>query len=112
MQAEGMHGRQKVTADNMTQATIGKRLQPDVKMLQRLRQSCRITLELYVDVASHTSGYLSRLTPGTANDLNRANLALLQQKENKAHEAYVKARDALLKYVVEESESSDTAGSL
>ena len=96
----------------MTHAAAGKRLQPDVKLLQRLRQSSRITLELYVDVASHTSGYLSRLTPGTADGLSRANLALLQQKENKAHETYVKARDALLKYVLEESESGDTAGSI
>jgi hypothetical protein len=95
----------------MIQTATGKTLQPEAKILQRLRQSARITLELYVDVASHTSGYLSRLTPGSADGLSRANLALLQQKENKAYEACLKARDALLKYVLGESESNDTAGS-
>ena len=96
----------------MTQAATGKYVQPDGKLLQRLRQSYRITLELYVDAASHTSGHLSRLTPGFADGLSRANLAFLQQKENKAHDVYLKARDALLKYVLEGSESNDPAGSL
>jgi hypothetical protein len=79
-----------------------KRLEADLKVLQRLRQSCRITLERFVDLASHASGHLSGLTPGTVTDLGRANLALLRQKEDRAHETYVKARVALLKYILGE----------
>src|SRR5579862_8149833 len=84
------------------------RLQPDFKTLQRLRQSCRITLERYVDLASHSSGHLARLTPGSIDQFGRANLALLQQKEAKAHEAYLKAKAALLQYVFEDGEFGQT----
>lgn len=89
-----------VPPDCIIGPAAGKRLEPDYKVLQRLRQSCRITLERYVDVAGHCSGYLASLTPDSPNDLKRANLALLQQKEDQAHESYLRARTALLKYVL------------
>lgn len=78
---------------------------PDYKVLQRLRQSCRVTLERYIDVASHTAGQLAMLTPGSFDSLQRANLALLKQKESRAHEAYLKSRAALLDYVLAEDEA-------
>ncbi len=59
-----------------------------------------MTLERYIDVASLNSGNLSRVTPLSLDDLGRANLALLKRKEEKAHEAYVAARDALRKYIL------------
>jgi hypothetical protein len=77
---------------------------PDPRVLQRLRQTCRVMLERYVDVASLNSGNLSRLTPLSIDDLGRSNLALLKRKEEKAHQAYVAARDALLKHVLGEDE--------
>jgi len=98
-----------MTDYNTIHPATGQRLGPDFKTLQRLRQSCRLTLERYVDLASHASGHLARLTPGTINELGRANLALLQQREDKAHETYLKARAALLKYVTGEGE--DLGGS-
>jgi hypothetical protein len=72
---------------------------PDHRTLQRLRQACRIALERYVDVASLNSGNLLRLTPHSVDNLGRANLALLKRREEKAHQAYLEARDALLNYV-------------
>jgi hypothetical protein len=72
----------------------------DPKVLQRLRQSCRVTLERYTDLASQSSDCLSRLTPASFDPLGRTNLTLLQQKENKAHEAYLKARAALSEYIL------------
>jgi hypothetical protein len=80
-----------------------RHLEADFKVLQRLRQACRITLERFVDVANHASGHLSGLTRGTVTDLGRANLALLRQKEDKAHAAYLKARIALLEYVLRDA---------
>lgn len=77
-----------------------RRVDTDQKTLQRLRQSCRLLLERYIDVASLNSGNLSRVTPHSLDDLGRANLALLKRKEEKAHEAYMAAREALLNYVL------------
>jgi hypothetical protein len=81
---------------------LARSVAPDQKALQRLRQSCRVALERYIDVASLNSGNLSRVTPLSLDDLGRANLALLKRKEEKAHEAYLAARDALQKYVLAE----------
>jgi hypothetical protein len=80
---------------------------PDPRVLQRLRQSCRLSLERYIDVASLNSGNLARVTPRSLDDLGRANLALLKRKEDKAYEAYLSARDALMKHVLGESELSN-----
>jgi len=80
------------------------RLEPDSKLLQRLRHTCRIALEKYVDLASHSSGELTRLAPGSIDRLSRSRLALLQTKEDQAHEAYLKARANLLKYVLGETD--------
>jgi hypothetical protein len=97
------------------QATFG-RVAPQVKQrtiegdhkdLQHLRQSCRVTLERYVDVASLLSSHLSRLSPLSLDDLGRANLAVLKQKEDRSHQVYLNARDALLKHVLGRSERSD-----
>ncbi len=77
---------------------------PDHRILQRLRQACRVALERYVDVASLNSGNLSRLTPLSLDHLGRANQALLKRKEERAHQVYLDARDALLKYVMEGGE--------
>jgi hypothetical protein len=105
MPIEGMPENLEIAADsNVVHAANNRRLEPDFRELQRLRQSCRVTFERYVDVASHASGQLLRLTPGSFMDLNRANLALLRQKEDRAHESYLKARAALLSYVLEEDE--------
>jgi len=79
---------------------LARSVAQDHKTLQRLRLSCRVTLERYIDVASLNSGNLSRVTPLSLDDLGRANLALLKRKEEKAHEAYVAARDALRKYIL------------
>lgn len=75
-------------------------LDPDVKTLQRLRQSCRASLERYIDEASHCSGQLARLIPGAVDQLGRTNMAQLLQKERKAHQAYLEARRALLEFVM------------
>lgn len=79
---------------------IPVRPESDYKILQRLRQSCRMALERYVDIASHSSGQLACMTPGAVDQVGRANLALLRQKEQRAHEAYLEARSALLEYVL------------
>jgi hypothetical protein len=79
-------------------------LAPDPKVLQRLRQSCRVMLERYIDIASLNSGNLSRVTPLSLDELGRTNLALLKRKEDKAHEAYLAARDALQKYILGENQ--------
>lgn len=79
---------------------LARSVAPDQKTLQRLRLSCRVALERYIDVASLNSGHLSRVTPLSLDDLGRANLALLKRKEEKAHQAYLAARDALHKYVL------------
>jgi hypothetical protein len=65
-------------------------------------------LERYIDVASLNSGHLSRLTPLSLDDLGRVNLALLKRKEDRAHQLYVEAREALLKYISGESESASS----
>ena len=74
--------------------------QTDFKTLQRLRQACRVAFERYVDLASHGSGQLARLSPASVDQVARINVALLQQKEQKAHEAYLKARGALQDFVL------------
>ena len=74
--------------------------QADFKTLQRLRQACRVAFERYVDMASYGSGQLARLSPATVDRVARINLALLQQREQKAYEAYLKARAALLEFVM------------
>jgi hypothetical protein len=99
-----MQRKLKVAPNNTIRAGTDERLEPDYKVLRRLRQSCRITLERYVDVAGHCSGHLSSLTPTSRNHLRQANLALLLRKEDKAHEVYLKAREALLKYVLRDGE--------
>jgi hypothetical protein len=80
----------------------------DYKILQRLRQSCRVSFERYVDVASQTAGHLATLTPGSFDPLKRANLVLLKQKEDRAHEVYLKASAALFNYILGEDESGKT----
>src|SRR5579863_7318270 len=92
------------TSENAIPYNNGKGVSPDYKTLQRLRQSCRVTLERYVDTASQTAGHLATLTPGSFEPLRRANLALLKQREDKAHEVYLKARAALLSYILGEDE--------
>lgn len=71
----------------------------DPKVLQRLRQSCRVTLERYVDLAGQSLDCLSRLTPASSDRVGGTNLMLLHQKEIKAHEAYLKARATLSEYI-------------
>jgi hypothetical protein len=86
------------------QTTTDHRISPDAvagpKELLRLRRGCRLALESYVDVASHGSGELGRLTPGHVDQLNRIKLPLLRQKEERAHEAYLDARAKLLEFVL------------
>jgi hypothetical protein len=85
---------------------------PDYKTLQRLRTSCRVMLERYIDVTGQSSGNLASLTPGFVDPVRRANLALLKQKEDRAHDVYLKARTALLDYLCVEDEAVDTAQSM
>jgi hypothetical protein len=99
-----MLGNQDLTSDAIPYNN-GKGVSSDYKILQRLRQSCRVTLERYMDVASQSSGHLTTLTPESFDPLRRANLALLKQKEDRAHEVYSKARAALLNYILGEDES-------
>jgi hypothetical protein len=80
--------------------------EPDFRVLQRLRQACRVALERYVDIASNSSGHLARLTPGSIDKLGRVNLDLLVRKEEKAHDAYLNARATLLDYLLQADESS------
>ena len=75
---------------------------PGQKALQRLRQSCRLTLERYTDVASLNAGHLCQLTPLSLDDLGRIKLTILKRREDQAHQVYLEAREALLKYVSEE----------
>jgi hypothetical protein len=79
---------------------------PDYKTLQRLRLSCRVTLERYIDIAGQISGQLALLTPGSIDPVKRANLALLRQKEDKAHVVYLKAKAALLEYILADDNST------
>lgn len=76
------------------------RPEPNFKALLRLRQACRGALERYIDVASHCSGQLARLAPGSVDQIGRANLVLLRQKEQKAHQAYLDARNKLVEFVL------------
>ncbi len=101
-----MLGNQDFTSENAAPYANGKGVSSDYKTLQRLRQSCRVTLERYMDVAGQSSGHLATLTPEFFEPLRRANLALLKQKEDKAHEVYSKARAALLSYILGEAEAA------
>ncbi len=69
------------------------------KELQRLRQSCRLALERYLDLASHENGRLTTFTPESISSLDRVNLLLLSQKEKAAHQNYHRAKAALLTYL-------------
>lgn len=69
------------------------------KELLRLRQSFRIALERYMDVASYESGRLTTLTPESISEIDRANLLLLSQKGKVAQQTYCKARAALISYL-------------
>ena len=69
------------------------------KELQRLRQSCRLALERYLDLASRESGRLTSLTPKSISQIDRANLLLLSQKEEAAHRTYRAAKAALRGYL-------------
>ncbi len=69
------------------------------KELLRLRQSFRIALEKYLDIASHESGRLTSLTPEAISEIDRANLMLLSQKGKAAHLTYSRARTALIAYL-------------
>jgi len=69
------------------------------KELLRLRQSFRIALEKYLDIASHESGRLTCLTPESISEIDRANLILLSQKGKAAHHTYHRARTALISYL-------------
>jgi hypothetical protein len=85
----------KATIDNLDQdgQVTGRTI---AQALQRLRRSCRVTLEAYMDAASLNSGQLLRLSPQSLDDLGRANLAVLKRKEDGAHQVYLSARDTLL----------------
>jgi len=85
--------------------------QTDFKTLQRLRQACRIALERYVDLASHGSGQLARLSPSAVDQVARINVALLQQKEQRAYEAYLKARTNLQDFVMGNGSLGAASGS-
>jgi hypothetical protein len=104
---KGMAQNAQVLAGSNDLQLAAPRVAPDPKTLQRLRQSCRLLLERYIDVASLNSGNLSRQTPHSLDELGRANLALLKRKEDKAYEAYLAAREALLSYILGERELSD-----
>lgn len=83
--------------------------QADFKQLQRLRQACRLAFERFVDIASHGSGELIRLSPANINQVSRLNVALLQQKEQKAYEAYLRARTNLMEFVLQSDNTIDVA---
>jgi len=102
-----MLGIQNSAAENRNFRSTSRMGTPDYKTLQRLRTSCRLTLERYIDIAGQSSGHLASLTPGAFDPLRRANHALLKQKEDRAHEAYLKARAALLDYLSVEDESAE-----
>jgi hypothetical protein len=73
----------------------------DFKELQRLRNSCRLALERYVDVASEASGQIIRLSPAAVDDpLTLLRVNLLRQKEQKALGAYESAKGKLLEFVL------------
>jgi hypothetical protein len=73
------------------------RVDPDPKVLQRFRQGCRVSFELYADLASRSLAQLC-LTSASC-PLGRLNLELLIRKENKAHGVYLKARSELVKCI-------------
>jgi len=91
-----------VIGSTMSPRTTDKSVPTDYKTLQRLRHSCRLTLERYVDLASQSSGQLATMSPDSFDPLRRANLNLLKQKEDRAHEVYLRSRTALLNYVLGE----------
>ena|SRR5579863_3473334 len=101
-----MPGNRDTTFESSRSAS-DKRAAADHKTLQRLRQSCRITLERYIDLAGQRSGHLATLTPGAFDPVIRVSLAVLKQKEDRAHEVYLKAREALLAHVMGEAETGN-----
>lgn len=102
-----MLGKQQTTTDQVMPSAP---VESSFKALQRLRRACRIALEHYVDIASLSSGELARLNPGAIDQLSRTNLALLRQKEQRAHEAYLDARERLLEFVLAGGRSGNPAG--
>lgn len=84
-------------------------LESDSKTLQRLRQSTRLAFERYVDIASHCSGRLAQLNPADTDRFGRVNVALLEQREARAYEAYVKAKAALMQHLFKGAELNKAA---
>ena len=78
--------------------TDALRVNPDPKVLQRLRQGYRVSFERYVDLASRGVANLC-LNTAPCDPLGRLNIGLLHRKENKAHDAYLKARSELVEYI-------------
>lgn len=90
-----------MTADNSVR---------DPKQLVRLRQSHRLTFERYLDIATRTCGRLATLTPETLSDIDRANLIAGTRKEAAAHEAYLKAKTTLTRYLLGEVTNHASSG--
>ena len=78
--------------------TDALRVNPDPKVLQRLRRGYRVSFERYVDLASRGVAQLC-INSASCDPLGRLNLGLLHRKENKAHDAYLKARSELVEYI-------------
>lgn len=74
-------------------------LQHADKELHRLRQSCRLALERYLDLANYGTGRLLTFTPESISGLDRMNVLLLSQKEKAARETYERAKAALMSYL-------------
>jgi hypothetical protein len=64
--------------------------------LKRLHKSCQLTLERYKAVASDTCGLAARLRTLPINRDKRIEIILQRKKEDEAHNAYQKVRNALL----------------
>lgn len=76
------------------------------KELQRLRQTCRLALERYMDVASDATGRLTSLRPEALSPIDSVNIARLARKEAAAHEAYEKAKQSLVAYLADTAKAA------
>ncbi len=70
-------------------------MHPGDVRLRRLQTSCAITLERYVAVANETCKMASRLGLVPPPSDLRLDLFTQKKREERAHEAYEKARNAL-----------------
>ena len=67
--------------------------------LKRLHKACEITLERYNTIANQTCSLMGRLRSLPVSKDKRLDVYIQKRKEDEAHDAYQKARNALLEAI-------------